>query len=215
MTGAESQRLWRDQLDQGLSELKLDLDGPQREKLLRYLALLNKWNSTYNLTAVRDPAEMVPRQLLDALSILHLIRGGRVLDVGTGPGLPGIPLAIALPRVQFTLLDSNGKKTRFVQQARMELQLDNVSVVQSRIEQYRPDQPFDVITSRAFASLQAFVESTLPLLADSGLLVAMKGALPEEEIETVEALGLKVVTERLRVPMCTAQRHGIVVSSAS
>jgi 16S rRNA (guanine527-N7)-methyltransferase len=215
VTGAESERLWRDQLDQGLLELKLDLDGRQREKLLRYLAILNKWNSTYNLTAVRDPLEMVPRQLLDALSILHLIRGGRVLDVGTGPGLPGIPLAIALPQVRFTLLDSNGKKTRFVQQARMELQLDNVAVVQSRIEQYRPDQPFDVITSRAFSSLQKFAELTLPLLAASGSLVAMKGTLPEEEIESLEAIGLSVATERLHVPMCTAQRHGIVVTSAS
>jgi 16S rRNA (guanine527-N7)-methyltransferase len=188
------------------------LDAPQKEKLLRYLALLHKWNSTYNLTAVRDPKEMVPRQLLDALSILHLIKGKRVLDVGTGPGLPGIPLAVALPQVQFTLLDSNGKKTRFVQQAKMELGLVNVTVVQSRIEQFSPDNRFDTITSRAFSSLQKFVDLTLPLLIDAGSLVAMKGSLPKDEIKLLEQQGLKTLSEKLLVPMSSAQRHAVLIS---
>jgi 16S rRNA (guanine527-N7)-methyltransferase len=208
----EFERLWQNQLDQGLLEMGLELDTPQKEKLQRYLALLNKWNSAYNLTAVRDPKEMVPRQLLDALSILRLINGKRVLDVGTGPGLPGIPLAIALPQVEFTLLDSNGKKTRFVQQAKMELDLENVSVVQSRIEQFSPPNRFDTITSRAFSSLQKFVDQTLPLLVDTGLLVAMKGSLPKDEIKLMEEQGLTTNSEKLLVPMSRAQRHAVLIS---
>jgi 16S rRNA (guanine527-N7)-methyltransferase len=212
VTNSEFKQIWQQQLDRGLLELGLELTAAQRQKLLGYLAILNKWNKTYNLTAVRDPWEMVPRQLLDALSILHLIKGKQVLDVGTGPGLPGIPLAIALPQLQFTLLDSNGKKTRFVQQAKMELQLTNVTVVQSRIEQFSPDSRFDTITSRAFSSLQQFVELTLPLLADSGSLVAMKGALPEEEIDAVKDEGLRIVSEQLHVPLSQAVRHAAVIT---
>lgn len=213
MKDSEFERLWQNQLDQGLLEMELELDTSQKEKLLHFLALLNKWNSIFNLTAVRDPKEMVPRQLLDALSILHLIKGKRVLDVGTGPGLPGIPLAVALPRLEFTLLDSNGKKTRFVQQAKMELGLENVSVVQSRIEQFNPASCFDTITSRAFSSLEKFVDLTLPLLADSGLLVAMKGSLPKDEMKAMEEQGLVTISEKLRVPMSSAQRHAILISS--
>jgi 16S rRNA (guanine527-N7)-methyltransferase len=215
VNSSDFERLWQQQLDQGLPEMSLDLEVSQREKLLSYLTLLNKWNKTYNLTAVRDPQEMVPRQLLDSLSILHLIKGKHILDVGTGPGLPGIPLAIALPQLQFTLLDSNGKKTRFVQQAKMELQLDNVTVVQSRLEQLPCDKRFDTITSRAFSSLPKFVHLALSLLTDSGLLVAMKGAFPKEEIDAVEDQGLCIVSERLRVPMSAADRHAVVVTRGS
>jgi 16S rRNA (guanine527-N7)-methyltransferase len=214
VNNSEMESLWQQQLDQGLPEMGLELEAEQREKLLRYLALLNKWNKTYNLTAVRDPQEMVARQLLDSLSILHLIKGKHILDVGTGPGLPGIPLAIALPQLQFTLLDSNGKKTRFVQQAKMELQLNNVTVVQSRIEQFHSERPFDTITSRAFSSLYKFVELTLSLLADQGSLVAMKGTLPQEEISAVEDEGVSIVSAQLRVPMSEAARHAAVVTRA-
>jgi 16S rRNA (guanine527-N7)-methyltransferase len=214
VNNSDTENLWQKQLDQGLLEMGLNLTAEQKQKLLGYLALLNKWNSTYNLTAVRDPQEMVPRQLLDALSILHLMKGKGILDVGTGPGLPGIPLAIVLPQLQFTLLDSNGKKTRFVQQAKMELQLDNVTVVHSRIEQLPTDNRFDTITSRAFSSLQKFVELSLPLLSEEGILVAMKGTLPKQEISAVEAMGLNVIPSGLRIPLTTAERHAVVVTQS-
>ncbi|MET0093851.1 MAG: 16S rRNA (guanine(527)-N(7))-methyltransferase RsmG, partial [Sedimenticola sp.] len=170
------QRLtWEKQLTDGLRRMDIDLSEQQQGLLLDYLALLLKWNNAFNLTAVRDPAEMVARQLLDSLSILDMVRGPRVLDVGTGPGLPGIPLAIALPDAHFTLLDSNGKKTRFVQQAKTALGLSNVEVVNGRVESFRPDIPFDTVTSRAFAALPKMVELTRHLVAGGGQLLAMKG----------------------------------------
>ncbi len=204
--------LWNIQLEKGLQEMDLNLPARQKDKLLAYLAILNKWNGTYNLTAVRDPEEMVPRQLLDSLSILHLLKGNRILDVGTGPGLPGIPLAIARPDANFTLLDANGKKTRFVQQAKIELGLENVTVAQSRVEQFDTVDRFDVIVSRAFASLPQFVHLTLPLLAASGILLAMKGTLPADEIAVLEKGGAKVAVERLKVPFTDAERHAVIVT---
>ncbi len=204
--------LWNTRLEKGLQEMGLNLFSEQKEKLLAFLALLDKWNGTYNLTAIRDPEEMVPRQLLDSLSILRLLKGNRILDVGTGPGLPGIPLAVAKPELNFTLLDANGKKTRFVQQVKMELGLENVTVVQSRVEQFHTDDRFDVIVSRAFSSLPQFVRLTLPLLTVSGILLAMKGTLPEDEIAALDGEGMKIISEKLRVPYTTAERHAVVVT---
>ncbi len=152
-TPAQSPLYWREQLDSGLSRLGLALDRAQQEGLLGYLGLLLKWNRVYNLSAVRDPREMVGRQLLDSLAVAPYLHGDRVLDLGTGAGLPGIPLAIAEPRRRFTLIDSNGKKTRFVQQSVIELGLGNVEVVRARVEAFRPDLGFDTVTARAFASL--------------------------------------------------------------
>ncbi|MCW8903471.1 16S rRNA (guanine(527)-N(7))-methyltransferase RsmG, partial [Sedimenticola sp.] len=162
----DQQNQWRHQLSEGLRIMAIDLSERRQQLLLDYLALLLKWNKAFNLTAIRDPGEMVPRQLLDSLSILNLVQGERVLDVGTGPGLPGIPLAVAQPDRQFVLIDSNGKKTRFVQQAVVALGLDNVQVVRTRVEAYQPDAGFDTITSRAFAALPKMVQLTRHLLAD-------------------------------------------------
>jgi 16S rRNA (guanine527-N7)-methyltransferase len=140
------------------------LDAGQQQKLADYLALLQKWNRAYNLTAVRDRKEMVARQLLDSLAILQLVRGACILDVVTGAGLPGIPLVIALLERGFSLIDFNGKKTQFMRQARLELGLDNVEVVRSRVEVFRPQAGFNIRTSRAFVPLRDIVESTTPLL---------------------------------------------------
>ena len=189
----------------------LGLTPAQQQQLLDYLALLAHWNRRFNLTAVRDPAQMVSRQLLDSLSILPLIEGARLLDIGTGPGLPGLPLALAAPALDCTLLDANGKKTRFVEQARMALGVSNLTVVQQRVEQYRPEQRFDTITSRAFASLEEFARCGLPLLVDGGVLLAMKGQLQPAELEALDPLGLQVEVHPLRVPGTDAgARHAVL-----
>ncbi|MES9967441.1 MAG: 16S rRNA (guanine(527)-N(7))-methyltransferase RsmG [Sedimenticola sp.] len=207
------QRLtWEKQLADGLRRMDIDLSEQQQGLLLDYLALLLKWNNAFNLTAVRDPAEMVARQLLDSLSILDMVRGPRVLDVGTGPGLPGIPLAIALPDAHFTLLDSNGKKTRFVQQAKTALGLSNVAVVNGRVESYRPDSPFDTVTSRAFAALPKMVELTRHLVAGGGQLLAMKGTVPHDEIAEIERQDYNVRVTPLRVPETEGSRHAILLT---
>jgi 16S rRNA (guanine527-N7)-methyltransferase len=197
-------------LAQGLHTMQCALDGDQQSALLGYLALLEKWNKVYNLTAVRDPAQMVPQHLLDALSIRPYLAGTRILDVGTGAGLPGIPLAIAEPRREFVLLDSALKRTRFVTQAVAELGLQNVEVVQARIEDYQPTAPFDTITSRAFTATGDFVAAAGHLLADNGQLLAMKGKLPEQEINS---LPVQWVCEahKLAVPGVAGERHVLVI----
>lgn len=202
---------WARQLEAGLTALSLSLDERQQTRLLDYLALLAKWNRAYNLTAVREPAQMVSRQLLDSLSLLPWVRGPRLLDVGTGAGLPGIPLAIALPELACTLLDANGKKIRFVRQAVLELGLDNVQVEQQRIEAFVPAQPFDTITSRAFASLADFVGSSERLLAPGGQWLALKGPLAEVESEALPA-GLARNIIPLQVPGESATRHLVQVT---
>jgi 16S rRNA (guanine527-N7)-methyltransferase len=201
---------WSDQLESGLAEMGLELGQPRQQTLLEYLALLMKWNSSYNLTAIRDPEEMVARQLLDSLSILPLVQGGRILDVGTGAGLPGIPLAICMPDADFTLLDSNGKKTRFVRQAKLELGLNNLEVEQMRVEQLAAAQGFDTITCRAFAALPKIVALTSGLLAPRGILLAMKGTVPEEEVAGLRRSGSEVEIVRLQVPR-SGERHAIIL----
>jgi len=203
---------WSGQLRQGLDEMGLDLATETRQRLLAYLALLQKWNRAYNLTAIRDSGEMVSRQLLDSLSILPLLQGSRLLDVGTGAGLPGIPLAIARPDLHCCLLDSNGKKTRFVQQAIIELGLqEQVVVSQCRVEEYHSDTPFDTITSRAFADLPKMWRLSHHLLASGGLMLAMKGQLPREEMGFLQGLNLIVSECSLNVPGCAGQRHAILI----
>jgi len=204
--------LWTRQLDDGLAAQSLDLTAEQRRRLIQYLALLFKWNRAYNLTAVREPAEMVSRQLLDSLSILPWLQGPRVLDVGTGAGLPGIPLAIARPELNFTLLDSNGKKVRFVRQAILELGLSNISAEQQRVERFHPPAPFDTITSRAFAELKDFVSLTAPLLAPGGQWLAMKAVLAGEESRALPA-GLSIELLQLNVPGETASRQAVRIRS--
>ena len=169
-----------------------EISQAQIELLVSYLNLLNKWNQTYNLTAIRNIDDMIEHHILDSLSVLPFLHGNIHLDVGTGPGLPGIPLAIARPDCQFYLLDSNGKKTRFLQQVKYQLKLDNVAVIQSRIEDYQPDVIFDSIMSRAFASLKDFVNCTQNLMQPNTRLIAMKGSQAKEEIKAMTTTGFKI-----------------------
>src|SRR5450631_2822524 len=167
----------------GLSALELDADIAARARLSQYIALLDKWNRTHNLTAIRDPAQMITHHLLDSLAVLpHLPAGAavRAIDVGSGGGLPGIPLAIARPDLRMTLLDSNRKKTAFLEQAAIELPLANVEVIASRVEDFAPRILFDAVISRAYSSLATFVGETRHLLAPRGQWFAMKGVLPHD-----------------------------------
>ncbi|AOZ50646.1 MULTISPECIES: 16S rRNA (guanine(527)-N(7))-methyltransferase RsmG [Chromobacterium] len=196
------------ELKQGLAQLALDLTEPQLELLERYLALLVKWNQTYNLTAIRQEERMVSYHLLDSLSLVpHLAGGTRMLDVGSGGGMPGIPTAIARPDLQVALLDSNHKKTTFLRQVVLELGLPNVQVVTDRVEAYQPEQKFDRITSRAFSELSEFVKLTRHLLADDGQYVAMKGVYPYEEIALLpQGVAVSEVLP-VTVPGLDAERH--------
>ena len=162
----------------GLKSLNLSLSDDKIERLLAFIKLIEKWNKAYNLTAIRDREAMVRLHLLDSLAIVPFIEGNHVIDIGTGAGLPGIPLAIYLPEIEFTLLDSNAKKTRFVQQTIVELKLKNVSVCHNRVEQYHPEKSFDTVITRAFAGLSDIVELTAHLLGKDGVLLAMKGQAP-------------------------------------
>jgi 16S rRNA (guanine527-N7)-methyltransferase len=202
-------------LRQGLTALGLSLPDDGVNRLLDYVALLSRWNAAYNLTAVRDPAEMVPRHLLDSLAILPRVSGPRLLDVGTGPGLPGIPLAIADPTLRVTLLDANGKKVRFCRQAVLELGLGNVEVVQARVEAYRSAVAFATITARAVAGLPSLVAGVRHLLGPDTTLLAMKGALPEAEMARLRGEGFSVSAHPLRVPDVEGERHLIEIRASS
>lgn len=202
MTPACEQRL-----DEGLETLGIAIDGRTRGQLLALLALLHKWNRAYNLTAVRSPETMVIRHLLDSASVLSAVHGPRLLDVGAGPGFPGLVLAILKPNLAVTLLDSNGKKVRFQRQAVLELGLDNVTPVQARVEDYVVSSPFEQIISRAFASLADFVALTDHLLADQGEWLAMKGRASEEELMDLPSVVRMVERRVLTVPGDEASRH--------
>lgn len=169
-------------LDKGLRQLDLHLAS---DGLLRYLQLLHKWNHAYNLTAVRDIDAMVTRHVLDSLAILPWVKGHRVLDVGSGAGLPGIPLALALPDVQIVLLDSNGKKIRFLQEVKRVLSLTNVEIVQTRVENYHPSHGFDTVISRAFSELEQMILMTRHVIATDGIWLAMKGQYPKTELANI------------------------------
>lgn len=197
-------------LAEGLAAMNIGASRQQQERLLDFLRLLQKWNRVYNLTAIDRPADMLRLHLLDSLAILPYLRGASVLDVGTGAGLPGVPLAVVAPDKTFRLLDGNAKKTRFVRQAVIELGLGNVSVEHARVEQFNPRQGFDVILSRAFASLSAMVAHTARFLNPGGVILAQKGKLPEEEIRQLERV--RVETYPLAVPGVDAERHLIVIT---
>lgn len=196
-----------DAIAAGLDGLRLAVSGAVVSRLAAYLGLLEQWNRAYNLTAVRDVREMVPRHILDSLSILPWLHGERVLDVGSGAGLPGIPLALLSPQRAFTLLDGAGKRTRFMTQAVLELELPNVTVVQSRVETFHPPQPFDTVVSRAFASVEHFVSLAGPLCARDGRLLAMKGLFPAEELAQLPAGYAVHASHRLDVPGVDGERH--------
>ncbi|PWW37032.1 16S rRNA (guanine(527)-N(7))-methyltransferase RsmG [Chromohalobacter israelensis] len=192
-------------LDAGLAELGLEVDATARERLLALLALLHKWNRAYNLTAVRDPEQMVTRHLLDSASVATAVRGPRLLDVGAGAGLPGLVLAILDPSLEVTMLDGNGKKVRFQRQAVLELGLENVTPVQARVEHFAT-RDFDQIVSRAFAQLATFVELTRPLLAEGGEWLAMKGRDAASELAELPPDVTLIERRDLEVPGDAAQR---------
>ncbi|HEY8567661.1 16S rRNA (guanine(527)-N(7))-methyltransferase RsmG [Microbulbifer sp.] len=210
---------FRPRLQQAAEQLNLDLTGEQQDQLLAYLDLFARWNAAYNLSAVRDPAEMLERHIIDSLSVVNLCGTSAddmspLIDVGSGGGLPGIPLAIVHPERPISLLDSNGKKSRFQFQVASQLKLDNINVVNQRVEAYQPEKLYAGVVSRAFASLQDMITGSEHLLAPGGRFYAMKGKLPEDELSALPK-GIKVdELHTLQVPGCDAERHLIVLSRA-
>ena len=200
-------------LTDGISTLGLSLDTAASERLLAYVALLERWNGAYNLTAVRDRSQMVVRHLLDSLAVLPYVRGASLADLGTGAGLPGIPLAIAAPQRQVLLVDSNGKKVRFLREAIRTLQLTNVSAVQTRVEAVRGT--FDCITARAFASLGDMLALGGHLLAADGVWLALKGRAPDDELAAIPPAFRLVATHTLAVPGLDAERHLLLLAHAA
>lgn len=199
---------------EGCERLNLPLPAGAGAQMADYLTLLERWNRAYNLTAVRDPEAMVIRHLLDSLSILPWLQGPRVLDVGSGAGLPGIPLAMARPDCEFCLLDSNGKRTRFLIQAVAELSLTNISVVRSRVEDYQPATLFNSVVSRAFATLAEMAADAGRLCAPNGRLLAMKGVFPDDELARLPPGYAVVGVYPLHVPHLEAERHLVHLAPA-
>jgi 16S rRNA (guanine527-N7)-methyltransferase len=197
---------------EGIEALSTELDRGQIQQLTTLVGLLAKWNRVYNLTAVRDPHEMVMRHILDSLVVLPYLRGSSLLDVGTGAGLPGLPLAIARPDLDITLLDSSAKKLRFVRQAAAELGLDRVTVAHARMQAYQPAQPFAMVISRAVSSLAELYRMTHHLLQNDGRFLFMKGARPDAELEDFEHAG-RVQIEPLLVPGLDAERHLLILDN--
>jgi 16S rRNA (guanine527-N7)-methyltransferase len=199
-------------LETGLRELNLNCSSLQLEKLLKYLELLQRWNKAFNLTAIRDPLQMVRLHLLDSLAIHPYVQGLKsIIDVGTGPGLPGIPLAILNPEINFTLLDSNGKKTRFLFQAINELKLTNASEINHRVEAYQPNQLFDAVISRAFSSISDMLNQCDHLVSDQGCFLAMKGKKPDSELSQMTKAYKVVEVNEVNVPLIDSERHLIKI----
>ncbi|MGZ5031562.1 MAG: 16S rRNA (guanine(527)-N(7))-methyltransferase RsmG [Usitatibacter sp.] len=204
-----------EQIAAGLAAMRIELGAEARRRFVDHLQLIEKWNRIHNLTAVRETDQMVVLHLLDSLSLLPHLGAARTLaDVGAGPGFPGIPLAIARPELQVTLLDSSHKKCAFLEQAKVELKLANVTVVCDRVEQWRPAQTFDVVVSRAFAELPDFVAQAKHLVAPGGRLLAMKGVYPFEEIARVPASHRVAQVLELHVPSLEAKRHLVFLEAA-
>ena len=203
-----------EQLRQGLAQMGIVLSPAAQEKLLAYAALLYKWNKTFSLTAMREEEKAVSHHLLDSLAILPFVAGSGLLDVGSGGGVAGIPLAIARPELQVALLDSNSKKTAFLRQAAIELALPNVTVHCGRVEQYHPPMGFAAITSRAFAELADFVGLSMHLLADGGCWLGMKGVWPHDEIARLPSAVRVEHVHRLAVPGVDGERHLVVMRRA-
>lgn len=195
------------QLDAHLAEAGIQATDKQKQQLLDFVALLNKWNKAYNLTSVRDPEQMLVRHIMDSLVVSPHLNGERFIDVGTGPGLPGIPLAILNPDKSFVLLDSLGKRIRFQKQVQYELGLDNIVPTESRVEAYQPEQGFDGVLSRAFASIDDMLNWCHHLPAEDGVFYALKGQLADDEMANIPA-GFNVTdTIVLQVPKLEEQRH--------
>lgn len=214
MTGStpSTSPLLRDRLDAGLKVLGITLDDGKRDQLLQYIALLDKWNKVYNLTAVREPERMIGLHILDSLSVVpHLGNCSNIIDVGTGGGLPGIPLAITNAALQVTMLDTIAKKTTFVRQAIGDLGLKNADIVTGRVEDYQPAIKFDCVISRAFAELKDFVEGAGHLCTAGGAMLAMKGVYPHDEISRLPAGFVAKQVIALNVPGVEGQRHLVVI----
>ena len=202
-------------LQMGLQQMQIELSAEQQQKLLDYVALLLKWNSTYNLTALRQEDQMLSHHVLDSLTLLPYLDGiNNLIDVGSGGGMPGIPTAICRPDIQITLLDSNSKKTSFLSQAVIELGLSNVKVITGRVEAAEGIQ-FDAITSRAFAELRDFVTLTPQLLRDNGCWLAMKGVHPYEEIAQLPEDVHVTQVDKLSVPSLEAERHMVIIQKGA
>jgi 16S rRNA (guanine527-N7)-methyltransferase len=196
-----------------LAEAGISLSDQQQQQLVAYVEMLHKWNKAYNLTSVRDPNEMLMRHILDSIVVAPHLQGTRFIDVGTGPGLPGIPLSIVRPESHFTLLDSLGKRVRFLRQVQHELKLTNIEPVQSRVEDFPAEPPFDGVISRAFASLNDMVSWCHHLPGDAGRFYALKGQLPEDEIALLPAgLAVESIVE-LKVPHLEGERHLVIVKA--
>ncbi len=209
-------------LAEGVAEMGLDVSAEVQQKLLAYLALLQKWNKVYNLTAVRDPNEMVTLHLLDSLSVLPHVQVKNLLDVGSGGGLPGVVLAICLPSLQVTTIDTVQKKAIFMRQVKGELGLDNLQVVHARVESFKPAEKFEAIISRAFSELALFVKLTKNLLAQNGQWLAMKGQVPHHELDTLKLESLNILGSLnirvqkiipLTVAGLDAERHLVVLEN--
>lgn len=198
-------------LAQGIVQLGLALPPPTQQRLLDYVALLQKWNKVYNLTAVRDAQKMVGHHLLDCLAVVPHVSAATILDVGSGAGLPGIPLALALPRAQVTLLDSGRKKAAFLRQAVIELKLANAEVVCERVEDWRPSRRFELVISRAFSDLPEFAELAGHLVAPGGVLAAMKGVYPHAELAQLPAGYRLKQALLLPVPGVRGERHLVLI----
>jgi 16S rRNA (guanine527-N7)-methyltransferase len=203
------------QIAEGLSAMGIRLPGKASERFAQHLELIAKWNRVHNLTAIRETEQMVVLHLLDSLSVLpHLEGVGSILDVGTGPGLPGIPVAIARPEARVTLLDSSHKKCSFLEQAKAELALHNVEVVCDRVENWKPGKQFGAVVSRAFSDLADFIAQAQHLVAPGGRLIAMKGVYPFDEIARVPATHRVAQVVELQVPHLEAKRHLVFVEAA-
>ena len=199
-------------LELGIKTLGLSCSSQQVEQLLAYLEMLQRWNKAYNLTAIREPIQMVRLHLLDSLAIHPYVQGVKhIIDVGTGPGLPGIPLAILNPDINFTLLDSNGKKTRFLFQAINDLSLANAKEINYRVEKYQPEQSFDIVLSRAFSSISDMLTQCDHLVSDSGCFLAMKGKKPDSELSQITKDYKVVDLSQINVPQVDSERHLIKI----
>lgn len=198
-------------LAQYCEALPFAVSQQQQQQLLAFLALVHKWNKTYNLTSVRDPLDMVAVHLVDSIAVHPHTYGQRLIDVGTGPGLPGVPLAIMQPDTQFVLLDSLGKRIRFLKQVAFELKLANIEPVQSRVENYVVEQGFDGVVTRAYASVQDMLDSCQHLISNKGRFIALKGQFPEQELNGISDNFMMQESHEIAVPGLDAQRHVIIL----
>ena len=205
----------KEQLKGLLKQAEIELSEAQIEQQLALVALLDKWNKAYNLTSVRNPKNMLARHIMDSLAVRQYLQGQRFIDVGTGPGLPGLPLAIAEPDKEFILLDSLGKRIRFIRQVCHELKLTNVTAVQARVEDYQDEKQFDGVISRAFASLNDMLSWCEHLSAKDGRFYALKGLYPQDELEQLSENYKTESIEQINVPGIDASRHIVIISKRS